>query len=39
MYETPYETPKTNWTNADVVSRLDFQRIEKNIEYLKYLVR
>jgi hypothetical protein len=34
-----WETPKTDWTDSDLVTRLDFQRIEKNIEYLKYLVR
>jgi len=34
-----WTNPKIDWTNSNVVTRLDFQRIEKNIEYLKYLLR
>ena len=34
-----WQEPKTNWTDADIVSVEDFQRIETNIEYLKYLLR
>jgi len=34
-----WEEPKTDWTDADVVTRYDFQRLESNIEYLKYLLR
>lgn len=31
--------PKTSWADADVPELVDFQRIDKNIEYLKYLLR
>ena len=34
-----WETPKINWTNNLIVTRLGFQRIEQNIAYLKHLVR
>lgn len=34
-----WETPKIDWTDNLIVTRLDFQRIEQNIAYLKYLVR
>jgi len=34
-----WEEPKTDWEDSDVVTRYDFQRIEQNIEYLKYLLR
>lgn len=34
------ETPKTDWVDNDlVVVQIDFQRIELNIAYLKYLLR
>jgi hypothetical protein len=33
-----FETPKTDWTAADVPSQHDFDRIEENIKYLKELL-
>ena len=30
-----WQTPKTNWRAADVVSKDDFNRIEGNTQYLK----
>jgi hypothetical protein len=30
--------PKQDWTNADVVMSYDFDRIERNIQYLKELL-
>jgi len=33
-----WQTPKTNWSANYVPTVLDFDRIEKNIEYLKFLV-
>ena len=30
-----WQTPKTNWQAADVVSKDDFNRIEGNAQYLK----
>jgi len=32
------ETPKTDWTAADVPSQTDFDRIEENTVYLKELL-
>ena len=35
-----WTTPKINWNNSDPIRfKVDFYRIEKNIEYLKYLLR
>lgn len=33
-----WATPKTDWTAADVPTKLDFDRIEQNIKYLKDLL-
>lgn len=33
-----YETPKTNWTNNNVPTKDDFNRIEKDIKYLQELL-
>lgn len=33
-----WQTPKTDWMGNDVPTALDFNRIERNIEYLKFLV-
>jgi hypothetical protein len=30
--------PKTDWTNADVPTANDFDRIERNIKYLQELL-
>jgi hypothetical protein len=30
--------PKTDWTNADVPTTNDFDRIERNIKYLQELL-
>ncbi len=32
------ETPKTDWTNSNVPTKDDFDRIEKNIKYLQGLL-
>jgi hypothetical protein len=34
-----WQEPKTDWENADVVIANDFDRIERNIAYLKELLR
>jgi len=31
-------TPITDWENNDVLTKIDFDRIEKNIEYLRILL-
>ena len=33
-----WQTPKTDWTAADLPTVLDFDRIERNIQYLKELL-
>ena len=37
-YLMNWTEPKTDWTNADVVRATDFDRIERNISYLKELL-
>ena len=31
-------TPITDWENNDVLTKIDFDRIEKNIKYLRILL-
>lgn len=33
-----FETPKTDWTNNNVPTKDDFNRIEKDIKYLQELL-
>ena len=33
-----WQTPKTDWTNADLPTYQDFERIEQNIKYLQELL-
>lgn len=33
-----WQEPKTDWEDSDLVSTTDFQRIERNIAYLKELL-
>ena len=33
-----WQTPKTDWANADLPTLSDFERIERNIQYLKELL-